>query len=249
MASAALHKVLLIKDFRYIGRDIENTGGPAVPLAIFDLDNTLLAGDSDYLWGVYLAQNGIVDRAHYERENTRFYDEYKAGRLDIYEFLAFSLRPLADNEPADLERWRTDFMARVIEPIITPGALALLEEHRSARHTLMIVTATNAFVTRPIAERLGIPHLIATEPERIGGRYTGRVAGIPSFREGKVTRLREWLAGSGESLSGSHFYSDSHNDLPLLELVDHPVAVDPDDELRSIAAERCWPVISLRATV
>lgn len=219
-----------------------------MPLAIFDLDNTLLAGDSDYLWGIYLAENGVVDRAAYERENARFYAEYKAGRLDIYEFLAFALRPLADNEPYALERWRTDFISRVIEPIITPAALALVEDHRRAGHTLMIITATNAFVTQPIAERLGIAHLIATEPERIDGRYTGRVTGVPSFREGKVTRLRQWLAGSGESLSGSHFYSDSHNDLPLLELVDHPVAVDPDDELRGIAAQRSWPVISLRAT-
>jgi HAD superfamily hydrolase (TIGR01490 family) len=217
-----------------------------VPLTIFDLDNTLLAGDSDYLWGVYLAENGIVDRRHYERENARFYADYQAGRLDIYEFLAFSLRPLADNSPADLQSWRADFMARVIEPIITPAALALVAEQRNAGRTLLIITATNAFVTRPIAERLGIPHLIATEPEQIDGRYTGRVAGVPSFREGKVTRLREWLAGRGESLSGSRFYSDSHNDLPLLELVDEPVAVDPDDELRGIAGMRHWPVISLR---
>jgi len=215
-------------------------------MAIFDLDNTLLAGDSDYLWGVYLSEHGIVDREHYERENARFYDDYKAGRLDIYEFLAFSLRPLADNRPEDLERWRGDFLARVIDPLITDAARGLVERHRNAGDTLMIITATNAFVTSPIAARFGIDHLIATDPERVDGHYSGRVEGIPSFREGKVTRLRDWLAERSETLSGSHFYSDSHNDLPLLELVDHPVAVDPDDRLRVLASERGWPVISLR---
>jgi len=217
-----------------------------VALAIFDLDNTLLAGDSDYLWGVYLSEHGIVDREHYERENARFYDDYKAGRLDIYEFLAFSLRPLADNRPEDLERWRGDFLARVIDPLITDAARGLVERHRNAGDTLMIITATNAFVTSPIAARFGIDHLIATDPERVDGHYSGRVEGIPSFREGKVTRLRDWLAERSETLSGSHFYSDSHNDLPLLELVVLPVAVDPDDRLRVLASERGWPVISLR---
>lgn len=215
-------------------------------LAIFDLDNTLLSGDSDYLWGVYLADNGIVDRAAYESENERFFEDYKAGRLDIFEFLAFSMRPLADNAPHDLERWRADFIEQKIEPIIGSPARSLVEKHRKAGDTLMIITATNAFVTAPIAERLGIPHLIATEPERRAGHFTGRVEGTPSFREGKVTRLNQWLESTGETLGGSHFYSDSHNDLPLLELVDHPVAVDPDDALQDIARERGWPVISLR---
>ncbi len=214
-------------------------------LAIFDLDNTLLSGDSDYLWGVYLADNGIVDRAAYEAENERFFEDYKAGRLDIFEFLTFSLRPLAVNAPQDLERWRADFIEQKIEPVIGAPALALVEKHRKAGDTLMIITATNAFVTAPIAERLGIPHLIATEPELRAGRFTGRVEGTPSFREGKVSRLKQWLETAGESLNGSHFYSDSHNDLPLLELVDHPVAVDPDEALQGIAEERGWPVISL----
>ena len=215
-------------------------------LAIFDLDNTLLAGDSDYLWGVYLSDHGIVDRTHYERENARFYDEYKAGRLDIYEFLAFSLRPLADNTAEDLERWRADFLSRIIDPLITARARALVERHRDAGDTLMIITATNAFVTAPIAERFGIEHLIATDPERVDGRYSGRVEGIPSFREGKVRRLDQWLDGRQETLAGSYFYSDSHNDLPLLERVDYPVAVDPDDMLLTLATRRGWPVISLR---
>ena len=203
-------------------------------LAIFDLDNTLLAGDSDYLWGVFLAENGIVDSASYERENARFYEEYKEGRLNINEFLTFSLRPLATNAIEDLLTWRDRFIAEKIGPIISPSARAKVEEHRNAGDTLVIVTATNAFVTAPIAERFGIPHLIATEPEIIDNRYTGRVTGIPSFREGKVKRLDDW------------FYSDSHNDLPLLERVSHPIAVDPDEQLRAIAVARGWPCISLQ---
>jgi len=217
-----------------------------VALAIFDLDNTLIAGDSDYLWGVYLSENGIVDRHHYEQENARFYEAYKAGRLDIYEFLAFSLRPLADNPLADLERWRADFLDRMIAPLITPSARQLVARHRSAGDIPLIITATNAFVTAPIARMLGIDHLIATEPERINDAFTGRVNGIPSFREGKVTRLNAWLGETGLDLRGSHFYSDSHNDLPLLELVDNPVAVDPDEPLQAVAQSRGWPVISLR---
>ncbi|MEN8175365.1 MAG: HAD family hydrolase [Pseudomonadota bacterium] len=215
-------------------------------LAIFDLDNTLLNGDSDYLWGVFLAEKGVVDRHHYERENERFYAEYKAGELDIYEFLAFSLRPLAEHRLEDLQLWREEFLASRIETLITPAALDLLEKHREAGDTLMIVTATNSFVTAPIADRLGVPHLIATDPEIAAGRYTGRVSGEPSFREGKVSRLKAWVADNGSSLDGSWFYSDSHNDIPLLEIVDHPVAVDPDDELHRLAESRGWPVISLR---
>ncbi len=215
-------------------------------LAIFDLDNTLLAGDSDYLWGVFLTRQGAVDREHYERENERFYREYREGRLDILEFLAFSLAPLAAHDPQLLRRWREDFVRQEIDPIITAKARALVEQHRRAGDTLMIITATNAFVTEPIAERFGIGHLIATEPERVGGRYTGRVAGTPSFREGKVERLRQWLAEHDQDLEGSWFYSDSHNDLPLLEQVTHPVAVDPDAALAETASARRWPILSLR---
>lgn len=215
-------------------------------LAIFDLDNTLLAGDSDYLWGVFLARQGAVDRDHYERENERFYREYREGRLDIHEFLAFSLAPLATHDQQRLQAWREDFIRQEIEPIITPRARELVERHRRAGDTLMIITATNAFVTAPIAERFGIPHLIATEPERENGAYTGRVAGTPSFREGKVERLDQWLSEHGEDLQNSWFYSDSHNDLPLLERVTHPVAVDPDAELAETAQTRGWPVMSLR---
>ena len=217
-----------------------------MPLAIFDLDNTLLAGDSDYLWGVFLAERGVVDPNHYERENERFYREYKEGRLDIYEFLRFSLAPLARHSPDELSVWRQAFLAEKIEPIILPKALALVARHRAAGDQLLIITATNSFVTGPIAARLGIPHLIATEPALRDGRYTGEVDGIPSFREGKVLRLEQWLDAHGADLAGSSFYSDSHNDVPLLERVDHPVAVDPDPALADLAAARGWPILSLR---
>lgn len=215
-------------------------------LAIFDLDNTLLAGDSDYLWGLFLAERGVVDRDHYERENERFYREYNEGRLDIQEFLRFSLRVLRDHDREALLDWRARFLAEKIEPIVLAGALALVERHRAAGDTLLIITATNAFVTAPIADRFGIPHLIASIPEERGGRFTGEVAGTPSFQHGKVARLREWLTERGGDLSGSHFYSDSHNDIPLLELVDRPVAVDPDERLARHARARGWPIISLR---
>lgn len=215
-------------------------------LAIFDLDNTLLAGDSDYLWGLFLAEQGIVDRVHYERENERFYREYQEGRLDIQEFLRFSLRVLRDHDREALLGWRSRFLDEKIEPIVLAGALALVERHRAAGDTLLIITATNAFVTAPIADRFGIPHLIASIPEERGGRFTGEVAGTPSFQHGKVARLREWLTERGGDLSGSHFYSDSHNDIPLLELVDRPVAVDPDERLARHARARGWPIISLR---
>ena len=217
-----------------------------MPLAIFDLDNTLLNGDSDYLWGKFLGEIGAVDATAYERENERFYREYREGRLDIMEFLAFSLQPLADNEPAQLARWHAQFMREKIEPCITAAAEGLVARHRDAGDTLMIITATNAFVTGPIAARFGIAELIATEPEVRDGRYTGRVAGTPSFREGKITRLRQWLESHDTALDGACFYSDSHNDLPLLELVDHPVAVDPDETLAAHAQANAWPVISLR---
>jgi HAD superfamily hydrolase (TIGR01490 family) len=215
-------------------------------LALFDLDNTLLAGDSDFLWGQYLVEQGLVDGAHYARENERFYRDYQAGRLDIRVFLRFALAPLAEHPRADLHAWREGFLRDKIDPILLPAARALVERHRAQGDVLLLVTATNAFVTAPIAERFGIPHLIATEPEEVGGRYTGEVAGIPAFREGKVQRLEEWLGQTGHDLVGSRFYSDSHNDIPLLSLVDHPVAVDPDPLLRQQAEGRGWPVISLR---
>ncbi len=215
-------------------------------LAIFDLDHTLIDGDSDYLWGVYLTELGVVDRDHYERENERFYREYREGSLDIYEFLRFSLRPLRDNDLAALDSWREAFLRTRIDPIILPRAQALVEAHRRGGDTLLIITATNAFVTAPIAARFGVEHLIATDPARVDGRYTGEVAGIPSYREGKVLRLRDWLVERGADLQGSTFYSDSHNDIPLLETVEHPVAVDPDPALEAHARAQGWRIISLR---
>ncbi len=217
-------------------------------LAIFDLDNTLIGGDSDYLWGQFLAERGLVDGERHARENQRFYDEYRAGTLDIHAFLAFMLKPLAEHPLADLLAWRAQFIEEKIDPILLPKATALLDRHRIAGDTLLIITATNRFITAPIAERLAVAHLLATEAEFSDGRYTGRSVGIPCFRQGKVARLSEWLAETGHDLTESWFYSDSHNDLPLLHQVAHPVAVDPDEALASHAAERGWPMISLRET-
>ena len=216
-------------------------------LAIFDLDNTLLDGDSDYLWGVFLSEQGIVDPEYYESENERFYQEYKEGRLDIMEFAAFSMKPLADNPREKLDEWHAQFLKEKIEPMITQGARGLVEKHRSAGDTLMIITATNAFVTTPIAKLFGIEHLIATVPQQnAAGEYTGEVEGVPSFKEGKVTRLHQWLEQYNASLDGSWFYSDSHNDLPMLDLVENPVVVNPDAILADTAEKRGWPSMQLR---
>lgn len=216
-------------------------------LAIFDLDNTLLAGDSDHLWGEFLAAEGAVDPDRHRRENDRFHRDYLAGRLDIHAFLRFAFRPLAELPRSRLDALRERFIADHIEPIVLPAGRTLIDRHRGAGDSLLIVTATNSFVTAPIAELLGIEHLIATEPETDAeGIFTGRVAGTPAFREGKIVRLDHWLAEQGASLTGSHFYSDSRNDLPLLERVAHPVAVDPDATLAGHARDRGWPRLTLR---
>ncbi|WP_295440629.1 HAD family hydrolase [uncultured Thiodictyon sp.] len=215
-------------------------------LAIFDLDNTLIAGDSDHLWGGFLVAHELVDGAAYARANDRFYQDYRDGTLDIDAFLRFALSPLREHPRDLLEALRERFVGEVIAPLMLPAAHDLIAEHRAAGDTLLIITATNTFVGAPIAERFGIAHLIATEPEQVDGRYTGAVAGIPAFREGKVRRLDDWLKAHGETLAGSSFYSDSHNDLPLLEQVDRPVAVDPDPQLREAALARGWPIMSLR---
>ena len=215
-------------------------------LAIFDLDNTLLAGDSDYLWGRFLCDMGIVDAALYEAANQRFYEDYKQGKLDIDAFLRFSLAPLALHSLEQLEAWHQQFMAEMIEPIILPKALELIEEHRARGDRPLIITATNAFVTEPIARRLGIEDILATRPEREGTRYTGRYVGTPTFQQGKVKALEEWKQAQPEPFERSWFYSDSRNDLPLLERVEHPVAVDADEVLTAEAEKRGWPHISLR---
>jgi HAD superfamily hydrolase (TIGR01490 family) len=220
-----------------------------VNLALFDLDNTLLACDSDYEWGQYLVDRGVLGRAEYEAQNAAFYEQYKAGTLDIHEFLGFALRPLAEHTPQDLERWHADFMAARIRPAMGAPARALVRRHLDAGDLCAVVTATNSFVTAPIAREFGVAHLVATEPERVAGRFTGRVAGVPCFKDGKIARVESWLAGEGRRLQDfaqSTFYSDSHNDLPLLDRVTHPVAVDPDEVLAAEAGRRGWPVISLR---
>jgi HAD superfamily hydrolase (TIGR01490 family) len=218
-------------------------------LVLFDLDNTLLAGDSDYEWAQFLIEQGVLDRAIYESRNDEFFAQYQAGTLDILEFLAFQLAPLARYPRAQLDAWHAAFMDAKIRPMIGTAARDLVARHLGAGALCAVVTATNSFVTAPIAREFGVPHLIATEPETQGGAFTGRPAGIPCFREGKVARLEQWLAGIGRPLASfaeSSFYSDSHNDLPLLERVTRPVAVDPDDALRRVAGSRGWPVISLR---
>ncbi|EQM70463.1 MULTISPECIES: HAD family hydrolase [Pseudomonas] len=215
-------------------------------LALFDLDNTLLGGDSDHAWGDYLCERGILDGDAYKSRNDEFYQDYLAGRLNITDYLNFSLEILGRTEMAQLEQWHREFMRDCVEPIILAKGEALLAEHRAAGDKLVIITATNRFVTGPIAARLGVETLLATECEMENGRYTGRTTDVPCFRDGKVTRLERWLAETGLSLEGASFYSDSLNDLPLLERVTRPVAVDPDPKLRAEAERRGWPVISLR---
>ena len=218
-------------------------------LALFDLDNTLLSGDSDYEWGQFLVDHGVLERESYEAQNRAYYEQYVAGTLDIHEYLRFALGALAEHTPGELERWHAEFMRLRILPMITPAARALVQRHLAAGELCAIITATNSFVTAPIAHAFGVKHLIATEPEVREGRFTGRVAGTPCFREGKLERLEQWLAGLGHRLRDfeeSTFYSDSHNDLPLLERVTRPVAVDPDEALAAEAARRRWPMLSLR---
>ena len=215
-------------------------------LALFDLDNTLLGGDSDHAWGDYLCERGILDGIAYKARNDAFYQDYLAGRLNIQDYLNFSLEILGRTEMAQLDQWHREFMRDCVEPIILAKGEALLAQHRDAGDKLLIITATNRFVTAPIAARLGVDTLLATECEMAEGRYTGRTTDVPCYKEGKVTRLNRWLGENGMSLEGSCFYSDSINDLPLLEQVSRPVAVDPDAKLRAEAEQRGWPVISLR---
>ena len=215
-------------------------------IALFDLDNTLIAGDSDYLWGCFLVEQGIVDGAIYERENRRFYDQYRVGELDIHEFLDFQLRLLAEHSMDTLQQWHSQYLQEKITPILLPKAQALVDRHRQQGDTLVVITATNRFITAPIVKLYGIQHLLATEPEIVNGAYTGSVTGTPCFQAGKVEQLSGWLEQNLQSLDDSWFYSDSHNDLPLLNEVTHPVAVDPDEILAQHAKDHDWPTISLR---
>lgn len=215
-------------------------------LAIFDLDNTLLAGDSDHAWGEFLVDAELVDADTHRQQNDQFYQDYLNGELDIQRYQRFALSAIAGRDPEEVAAWRQAFMDSRIKPLYQNKADRLLASHRNQGHTLMIITATNRFVTGPIAEAMGIEHLIATEPEFREGRYTGDITGVPSFQDGKVLRLRHWLKEHDDTLEGAWFYSDSHNDLPLLRLVDNPVAVDPDPTLEKYAREQGWPVMSLR---
>ncbi|MFT5720438.1 MAG: HAD superfamily hydrolase (TIGR01490 family) [Motiliproteus sp.] len=215
-------------------------------LAIFDLDNTLLAGDSDHAWGEFLVEQGLVDPQFYKQANDDFYQDYLRGTLDVFAYQAFALKPLTRFEPERLTQLHQQFMQLKILPIMLDKAASLLARHRQAGDFLLIITATNRFVTGPIAALLGVDDMLATEPEMIRGRYTGKLIGTPCFQEGKVVRLNEWLKEGDQTLDGSYFYSDSCNDIPLLERVDHPVAVDADASLTEHANAKGWSLISLR---
>ena len=218
-------------------------------LALFDLDNTILAGDSDYNWSRFLIQEGYLDGAIHAEKNEKFYADYKAGTLDIYAFVEFQFKPLARNPRTVLNQLLKKYVEEVIEPMITEKARALVKRHQEEGDLIIVITATNSFITKPIAELFGIENLIGTDPEEKEGEFTGKVSGLPSFKEGKVTRLEAWLKGKNLSLASfekSYFYSDSHNDLPLMQKVTHPVAVDSDDVLSEYAQSKGWPQISLR---
>jgi len=218
-------------------------------LALFDLDNTLLAGDSDYNWGLFLINEGLLDGKTHQARNDQFYQDYKNGNLDIYQFLEFQLKPLSEHPKTFLDALHLKYMEKVIRPMMTQKAQELVDAHKAAGDLCVVITATNSFVTKPIATAYGIEHLIGTDPEMIDGQYTGGVQGVPSFQEGKVIRINDWLKARGQQLgdfSKSYFYSDSHNDLPLMKLVTNPVAVDADPTLTAYAISHEWPQISLR---
>ncbi len=218
-------------------------------LALFDLDNTLLNGDSDFEWSQFLIRIGVLDSELFAAQNLKFYEQYKAGTLDIFEFLDFQLKPLSRHPRSTLDTWHQQFMLESIMPMVTQASRDLVAQHQAAGDVCLIITATNSFVTAPIAKVFGIDFLIATEPEQKAGEFTGAVAGVPSFKEGKITRLKLWLNERGwtlDSFADSTFYSDSHNDLPLMKLVRNPVAVNPDETLRAYAEQQNWPIMSLR---
>ena len=215
-------------------------------LAIFDLDNTLIGGDSDFLWGEFLGEEGVVDANAYRKKNEYFYQQYDLGTLDIYAWLDFCLEPLSRYSMKELQEFHHRFMIQKIEPIMLDKAQNCINQHKERGDTVLVMTASNSFVTAPIAKKYGINQMLATEPEIKAGRYTGGVSGIPCFQSGKVDKLMPWLQKNEETLTGSTFYSDSHNDLPLLELVDNPVAVNADKMLTKIAEKKGWEVLNWR---
>ena len=215
-------------------------------LAIFDLDNTLIGGDSDFLWGEFIGEEGIVDANAYRKKNEYFYQQYDLGTLDIYAWLEFCLEPLTRYSMTELQELHHRFMIQKIEPILLDKAQNCINRHKERGDTVLVITASTSFVTAPIVKKYGINHLLATEPEIKAGRYTGGVSGIPCFQAGKIDKLMPWLQKNKETLTGSTFYSDSHNDLPLLELVDNPVAVNADKILTQIAEKKGWKVLNWR---
>ena len=212
-------------------------------LAIFDLDKTLINGDSDFLWGEFMSEIGAVDVNTYQAKNQYFFDQYALGKLNINEYLEFCLEPLSQHDMPTLNAWHQHFMEAKINDILLPKAQEVVDEHRAKGDKLLVITATNSFVTAPIVKRYGIDNLLATNPEVKNNQFTGKVLGEPCFQQGKVAHLKQWLSKTQESMRGAYFYSDSHNDLPMLELVEHPVAVHADQKLQSIAKDRNWPIL------
>lgn len=218
-------------------------------LAIFDLDNTLLNGDSDYNWSLFLIQHGILDSDLHKERNEQFFKEYQSGNLDVYAYCEFQFKTLKDNPRKLLDELRSEYIKKIINPMITKEAKDLVDSHRKENHKLLIITATNSYITKPIADLLGIEDLIGTDLEEVNGEFTGKVSGLPSFQEGKITRLNLWLEERGlifEELEKTFFYSDSMNDIPLLEKVSNPVAANPDEVLEKKAIKEDWPIIYLR---
>ena len=223
-------------------------------LALFDLDNTLLAGDSDHAWGQYLIKHGLVDSEQHGKANDAFYADYQNGTLDIHAYVRFTLSPVMSKTLTELGKMHEEFMSEFIDPIILPKAIKLVEQHRAAGDLIVIITATNSFITRPIAERFGVDLLLGTDLAIHGNHFTGDILGTPCFQHGKVAKLKSWLLGeaalnlnaSDLRIADSIFYTDSFNDLPLLEQVADPVVVDGDPKLQYEAHQRNWRQISLR---
>ncbi|MDB4041907.1 HAD family phosphatase [Methylophilaceae bacterium] len=223
--------------------------GTFLQLAIFDLDNTLLNGDSDYNWSLFLIEHGVLDSDLYKERNEQFFKEYQSGNLDVFAYCEFQFKTLKDNPRELLDELRSDYVKKIINPMITKEAKDLVESHRKENHKLLIITATNSYITRPIADLFGIEDLIGTDLEELNGEFTGKVSGLPSFQEGKIIRLNSWLEKRGlifEELEKTFFYSDSMNDIPLLEKVSNPVAANPDEILEKKATKENWPIIYLR---
>ena len=219
--------------------------------ALFDLDNTLLLGDSDHSWGNFLVAKGIVDKSKYAEKNNQFFEAYNNGTLDIHEYCAFAFEPFITHSVEKLEALRSIFVKEIITPMISPAARELVAKHQEQHHTCIIITATQSFVTKPIAELFAVEHLIATEPEIIGGKFTGKIQGTPCFQDGKITRFYQWLENQGanrEEIGHLYAYSDSFNDLPLLQLAHSPTVVNPDPRLLAHAKSHTWPILNFAAS-